>query len=223
MTAMKQSPDGDSSYQTLAQRAYETLRDRLVMLDIAPGEPINDELLARELNTGRTPIREAIKHLERDRLVVAYPRRGTFATNVEITDLAYISEIRLELEPLAAGRAARTANAAARAQLSKLAERVAAVTADDIGVRELIQCDVDVHRAIYHAAGNPYLEDILIREDNLATRIWCLFFDRLPDVSDHIREHSKLLEAIVAGDENKAAQLARDHVSGFDAEIRAVL
>lgn len=223
MTAMQQSPDGDSSSQTLAQRAYETLRDRLVMLDIAPGEPINDELLARELHTGRTPIREAIKHLERDRLVVAYPRRGTFATKVDITDLAYIAEIRMELEPLAASRAARTANAQTRAQLSELAELVAAVTVDDIGVRELIQCDVAVHRAIYRAAGNPYLEDILIREDNLATRIWCLFFDRLPDVSDHIREHSKLLEAIVAGDGNKAAQLARDHVSGFDAEIRAVL
>jgi DNA-binding GntR family transcriptional regulator len=221
MSAVQQSPDGSTS-PSLAQRAYETLRDRLVMLDIAPGEPINDELLARELHTGRTPIREAIKHLERDRLVVAYPRRGTFATNVDITDLAYISEIRMELEPLAARRAARTANAATRAQLSELAECIALMV-DDIAVRELIQRDVDVHRTIYRAAGNPYLEDILIREDNLATRIWCLFLDRLPDVSAHIREHSKLLEAIVAGDQDRAAQLARDHVSGFDAEIRAVL
>jgi DNA-binding GntR family transcriptional regulator len=223
MTAVQQSPGGVSSSPSLAHRAYETLRDRLVMLDIAPGEPINDELLGRELHTGRTPIREAIKQLERDRLVVAYPRRGTFATNIDITDLAYISEIRMELEPLAARRAAKTANAATRAELSELAERVAAVMVDDIAARELIRRDVDVHRAIYHAAGNPYLEDILIREDNLATRIWCLFLDRLPDVGAHVREHSKLLEAIVAGDEDKAAQLAQDHVSGFDAEIRAVL
>jgi DNA-binding GntR family transcriptional regulator len=56
---------------SLAHRAYEAIRDRLIMLDIRPGEPINDEALAQELGTGRTPVREALKQLENDRLVVA--------------------------------------------------------------------------------------------------------------------------------------------------------
>ena len=93
--------------QSLADLAYEALRSRLVTLEIAPGSPINDETLAAELGVGRTPVREALKRLEQDRLVVTYARRGTFATRVEITDLAYLSEIRAELEPLAARRAAR--------------------------------------------------------------------------------------------------------------------
>ena len=59
-------------------------------------------------------MREALKRLERDRLVVAYPRRGTFATAVDMTDLADISEIRKQLEPTAAARAARTASAETR-------------------------------------------------------------------------------------------------------------
>ena len=74
--------------------AYRIIRERLIMLDIRPSEPINDEGLARELGFGRTPVREALKRLERDRLVIAYPRRGTFATTVDITDLAHIQEIR---------------------------------------------------------------------------------------------------------------------------------
>jgi DNA-binding GntR family transcriptional regulator len=208
---------------SLAARAYDAIRDRLIMLDIRPGEPLNDDALAHELGTGRTPVREALKQLETDRLVVVYPRRGTFATTVDITDLTYISEIRTELEPLAAARAAKTAGTDTRERLAALARDVAdlAVTATDW--RELIRRDVEVHREIYRASGNPHLEDILIREDNLATRIWCLFIDRLPDLAGHVGEHRRLLEAIAEGAADEAAQLALDHVTGFDAAIRAVV
>ncbi|TWF75374.1 GntR family transcriptional regulator [Pseudonocardia hierapolitana] len=208
---------------SLADRAYEGIRDRLVMLDIRPGDPLNDDALAQELGTGRTPVREALKRLEGDRLVVAYPRRGTFATAVDITDLAHISEIRIQLEPLAASRAAQAASAAARAHLSGLAEEVAGLEARISDRRELLRRDVQVHREIYRAAGNPYLEDILVRQDNLATRIWCLFLDRLPAIAGHVGEHVALLEAIVDGDADKAGRLALEHVVGFERAVRAVL
>jgi len=83
--------------------------------------------------------------------------------------------------------------------------------------------DVYVHREIYRASGNPHLEQILITLDGHATRIWCLFLDRLPDVASHVREHIALLEAIVAGDEAAAADLTLAHVTGFEREIRALL
>jgi DNA-binding GntR family transcriptional regulator len=208
---------------SLADQAYEGIRDRLVMLDIRPGDPLNDEALAQELGTGRTPVREALKRLEGDRLVVAYPRRGTFATAVDITDLAHISDIRAQLEPLAASRAAEHASAATRAHLADLAEDVAGLEARVSDRRELLRRDVQVHREIYRAAGNPYLEDILVRQDNLATRIWCLFLDRLPAIAGHVGEHVALLEAIVDGDADKAGRLALEHVVGFERAVRAVL
>jgi DNA-binding GntR family transcriptional regulator len=208
---------------SLAVQAYEAIRDRLIMLDIRPGEPLNDDALAQQLGTGRTPVREALKQLELDRLVVVYPRRGTFATTVDITDLAYISEIRSELEPLAAARAAKTARTAARERLAELARNLADLAARVTDRRELIQRDVEVHREIYRACGNPYLEDILVRQDNLATRIWCLFIDRLPDLAGHVGEHRTLLEAIAEGAAEDAGRLALDHVTRFDAAIRAVI
>src|SRR5262245_64537508 len=85
------------------------------MLEIRPGAPISDDQLARELGLGRTPVREALKHLERERLVVAYPRRGTFATEVNITDLGHISDVRRQLEPVAAAAASHRATAVDRA------------------------------------------------------------------------------------------------------------
>ncbi|CAN5747564.1 GntR family transcriptional regulator [soil metagenome] len=223
MTLMDFSIDSvNLSAGTNADRAYEAIRERLVMLDIRPGEPINDDRLATDMGLGRTPVREALKRLEQDRLVVAYPRRGTFATAVDMTDLADISEVRTQLEPTAAARAARSASADARARLRVLAEGIAAI-ADDDDPREVMRRDVIVHRAIYRASGNPHLEQILIGLDGHATRIWCLFLDRLPDVGRHVREHADLLEAIIAGDDTTAAALTLAHVQGFEREIRALL
>lgn len=208
---------------SMATRAYDAIQDRLIMLDIRPGEPINDGALAQELGTGRTPVREALKLLEIDRLVVVHPRRGTFATTVDITDLAYLSEIRSELEPLAAARAAKCAGGAAREHLTVLAGGIADLVARAADRRTLIRRDLEVHRAIYRASGNPYLEDVLVRADNLATRIWGLFVDRLPDLAGHVGEHRRLLEAIAEGAADEAARLALDHVTGFDAAVRAVV
>jgi DNA-binding GntR family transcriptional regulator len=207
---------------TNADYAYETIRDRLVMLDIRPGDPINDERLAAEMGFGRTPVREALKRLERERLVVAFARRGTFATAVDMTDLADISEIRKQLEPIVAARAARTASQETRDRLAALAREVAQL-GDGESPRELLRKDVRVHREIYRAAGNPHLENILVSLDAHATRIWCLFLDRLPGISDHVREHIPLLQAIVDADEDAAATLALAHVTGFEQAIRKLL
>ena len=208
---------------SLADRAYLTLRDRLITLQIRPGEPIDDGQVARELEVGRTPVREALKRLEDDRLVIAYPRRGTFATSVDITDLAHINEIRLQLEPLAARRAAERATAVQRAELRELIARIEANDELSSDRTDLMRLDLTVHRAIYRASGNPHLEDVLIRYHNLATRIFCLFLGRLPNVVDHVNEHAPLLTTIVSGDADKAAELAREHVTGFEAGIRAVI
>ena len=214
----------DAAPVSLADRAYLAIRDQLIMLDIQPGEPIDDDQLAKALGVGRTPVREALKRLEGDRLVVSYPRRGTFATGMDIADLAYISEIRLQLEPLAARRAAERAPRTTRAELDELALRVEAVDIVRADRTQVMRWDLSVHRAIYRAANNPHLEDVLIRYDNLATRIHCMFLERLSTLDMQVvAEHVALLRAIAAGEADRAEELAREHVLGFERAIRAVL
>ncbi|MDI2034416.1 GntR family transcriptional regulator [Paenarthrobacter nitroguajacolicus] len=214
---------GDATRKSLADVAYERLRDRLLMLEIKPGDILNDDQLAKELEIGRTPVREALKRLELDRLVITYPRRGTFATRVEVTDLAFISEIRAQLEPLAAARAARVASAAAKDHLRDVMRAVEQFDVSAASVVETLRLDASVHQGIYAAAANPHLEDVLIRYDNLATRIWCMVLDRLPDLEHHIREHLDLLRAVIDGKEEEAAELARVHVDGFERAVRQAL
>jgi DNA-binding GntR family transcriptional regulator len=207
-----------------ADRAYLGIRDQLIMLDIRPGEPMDDDQLATSLGVGRTPVREALKRLEVDRLVVSYPRRGTFATGLDIVDLADIAEIRVQLEPLAARRAAERAPRATRTELDELASRVEALDIVRTDRTEVMRWDLGVHRAIYRAANNPHLEDVLIRYHNLATRIHCMFLDRLSTVDMHVvGEHVALLRTIAGGEADRAEELARAHILGFERAIRAVI
>jgi DNA-binding GntR family transcriptional regulator len=212
----------EASGGSLTDLAYLLLRDRLVMLEIKPGEPINEDRLRAECNLGRTPIREALKRLEQERLVVAYPRRGTFATDVNISDLSHISEVRRTLEPLAAAAAAERATSEDRAALTELRSQLDTATPSGDNT-ELLRTDVGVHRAIYRCVHNPFLEDTLVSYDNLATRIWCVFLPRLSGMAGHVDEHGPLLTAIVEGDAEKASELATQHVVGFERAIRALI
>ena len=214
--------DPTASSTPLADRAYTAIQDQLIMLDIPPHAAIVEGAWAEQLGVGRTPVREALKRLEVERLVVSYPRRGTFATGVDVADLGHISEIRAHLEPVAARRAAELSPDGVRKELIDMADRTDRVDVTQIGRSELMRWDLTVHRAIYDAALNPHLRDVL-RYDNLATRIFCLFLDRLPTVAAHVGEHGPLLRAIAAGDGEKAAHLAHDHVTGFEAAVRTVI
>jgi DNA-binding GntR family transcriptional regulator len=220
---LQKADDERDAGTSLATFAYQQIKDRLIMLDIRPGDPINDVGLAAELGVGRTPVREALKRLETDHLVVSYPRRGTFATVVDVTELGAISDIRHLLEPHAARRAAENASPQMRAEMRKTAADIRTLEVVDGDRAAVIREDLAVHQLIYRATGNSHLEDVLVRYDNLATRIWCLIIDRLPDLAEHVREHSTLLEAIANGDADAAATLALEHVASFERAIRAVL
>jgi len=217
----RSSPLASVAEGTAADRAYEILRDQLTLLEIPPNVPINDIQIATQLGTGRTPIREALKRLEQDRLVVSYPRRGTFTTNVDIATLADVTEIRVQLEPLAAERAARLASPTQRGRLVELAAE--AKQLEDPDELTLIATDMRIHRAIYRVSGNPYLEDILVSQDVHARRIWCTFRGRIPAASLHMDAHAELIEAIVAGKDDLAAEITRQHVLQFEESIRKLI
>ncbi|MBV9417037.1 MAG: GntR family transcriptional regulator [Solirubrobacterales bacterium] len=206
----------------LADRAYRELRDRLVTLRIPPGSPIDEDVIGRELQMGRTPVREAIKRLALENLVTVFPRRGTFASEINITDLAHISDVRGQLEGHAAYRAAERITEAQRAELAALLVELEASRGTD-DVESLMALDARVHRFIYHCAANPFLEETLTRYFNLSLRIWYLVIDRLPHLFARVHEHQDVLDAIAAGEAASARQILAGHIATFESEIRSVL
>jgi DNA-binding GntR family transcriptional regulator len=206
----------------LADRAYEGLRDQIVTLKIKPGQPIDEDRVGAELGMGRTPVREAIKRLALERLVTVFPRRGTFASDINITDLAQISDVRTIVEPHAARRAAERLTPARREELEGLMHKLGHES-ESWDNDALMDLDARVHRFIYGCADNPYLEETCSRYFNLSLRIWYLAVDRMPGLSAHITEHGELLAAIRDGDGEGAARMLCEHVQAFESAIRAVL
>jgi DNA-binding GntR family transcriptional regulator len=208
--------------ELLADRAYVELRDRIVTLRIPPGAPIDEDLLGGELEMGRTPVREAIKRLALENLVTVFPRRGTFASEINITDLNHISDVRIVLEGHAAFRAAERINDAQRSELEDLLGQLGRSQGSD-DAEELMALDAQVHRFIYRCTGNPFLEETLTGYFNLSLRIWHLVLDRLPHLFARVHEHDDVLHAIAAGEASRAQTTLCEHIVTFEREIRTVL
>src|SRR3954463_5191801 len=134
---------GGSPGELLADRAYSALRDQIVTLAIPPGAPINEDALGRSLQMGRTPVREAPKRLALENLVSVFPRRGTFASEINITDLAHISDVRVQLEGHAAYRAAERLTPTQREELAALEAEIDRGEGD---AGALMGLDARIHR-----------------------------------------------------------------------------
>lgn len=202
-------------------RAYELLRDDLIALRIEPGEPLDEKSLSASLGLGLTPVRDAIKRLTLERLVVTYPRRGTFAAEISVSDELWLTEVREDLEGLAAALAAMRATAAERAELSRLADLFG--SSADHGSTSYIEVDAAIHRAIYAAAHNPYLETNLNQYANLAMRIWHYGLRRVTDQPTAGCDQAEVVAAIVRGDADAARASAQAHLRDFSDNVRALL
>jgi DNA-binding GntR family transcriptional regulator len=199
-----------------ADRAYLAIRGLIVSLELPPGAVIDERELMQRLGLGRTPVREALRRLAQEQLVEVFPRRGMFVTNVDVRDLARISEVRLALEPEAARLAADRATDDERDELAALGDRIKRGA-------DLMGLDEQIHRAIYAAAHNDLLEKTLGEYYVLALRIWAIALDRAEDLEDAVEAHRDLIQAIVVGNGERAAATMRAHVEDFEQAMRKVL
>jgi DNA-binding GntR family transcriptional regulator len=203
------------------KRAYERIRERITTLELPPGSPINEQQLADDLDMGLVPVREALKLLAHDNLVVITPRHGLYVADVNIPDLEQLSEMRLNLEGLSARLAAQRATADDIVVLEALRLEQASTPAEDS--RRLFDLDHKFHQAIAQAAHNKYLADSLERLFGLSQRLWYLALPNLGFLPSSVEIHLQLVEAIERNDADRAEQIMRKHVAEFYAQVRESL
>jgi DNA-binding GntR family transcriptional regulator len=213
-------PEEAPATKLVAERAYVELRDRIVTLRLAPGTVLREDELMREMAIGRTPLREAVKRLALENLVAVQPRRGTFVTAVEASDIVNITEVRAELEGFAAELAAMRMNGEARAAAEALLEEIEEVTQPH-EQEWLMRFDERIHHFIWEASGNPYLIETLERYFTHSLRIWYLVLDRVPGLGHAVHDQRHLLEALLERDGARARSIMREHVLAFQREILA--
>jgi DNA-binding GntR family transcriptional regulator len=210
-----------ASVRSQGERAYLLIRDQIVTLRLAPGSVIEEAKLRQELGLGRTPIREALQRLAHENLVSFVPHRGTFVSDINLTDLHRLTEVRTEMEGYAARLAADRATLGDRGQMQGLMAELD--TIDGADVHTLMRLDQRIHRLVYQATRNPFLQAMLEEIFNLSLRIWFLGLDRGVRIKQAVEEHRQLLDAVVSRDGQRAESVMRQHVMGFEHAIRKVL
>ena len=207
---------------SLKQKAYQAIKHKIVSLELEPGTVIDETSLIAELGFGRTPIREALQRLALEKLVDIVPRRGMFVTDIGITDLQRLFEVRVVLESMAARLAAERGRQhhwrRMEAVLRKL-DDADAVTDNEV----LIAIDEACHEIMYEAADNEFLYDTLSAMYALSLRLWYYSLARIGKMHSTVLEHRDILEALRAGEADHAANLLEQHISSFQREIQSVM
>ena len=217
--ARAEAPESQAS---LTERAYRELEELIVTLRLAPGAVVTEASLGAQLGIGRTPIREALQRLARERLVVILPRRGIVVAEENLTTQLRLIELRREVERLVARAAARRASPEQRRQFATIAAGMeqAARAADDIGFMRL---DRDFNLLMLDAARNEFAAGAMVLMHGLSRRFWYIHYRQVADLPLAARLHAEVARAVAAG-EAEAAQCASDRLIDYiEAFARATL
>ena len=190
---------------SLTDRAYRDLEEMIVTLTLPPGSAVSETALSQSLGIGRTPIREALQRLARERLVTILPRRGIIVSEINVKSQLRLLEVRREVERLVAKSAARRATAQERAQFLEIARRFekSARTNDDVA---FMRVDREFNDLSVAAARNEFAAGAMSLMHSLSRRFWYIHYKQAADMPLTAKLHADIARAIAAGDEPAAAK-----------------
>ena len=198
-------------YLPLRDVVFYTLRQAILKGELEPGERLMEMQLAEQLGVSRTPIREAIRKLELEGLVLMIPRRGAIVAKITEKDLKDVLEVRSSLERLSTELACERMKEDTIAELRKAQEAFKeALDGDDITLQA--QRDVEFHDVIYKSTGNLRLIQMLnnLREQMYRYRLEYLKYDLAHQTL--IEEHEAIIEALSKRDKDTATNIIVRHV-----------
>ena len=206
---------------SLAEEAYLALHRRIVRGQLAPGELLLEPALCEELGISRTPLREALKRLASEGLVVMPRNRRARVAPIDAQELEHLFEVEAGLESLAAVLAATRMTNAELKHLESLQERLERLLAkgDRNAYFELNQ---RIHGLIVAGAKNPVLEETHRGLLGRLERARYLALDRLGRWEESTEEHREILAALKARDGERAQRLLADHVQHTGDAIAAI-
>jgi DNA-binding GntR family transcriptional regulator len=204
--------DGTSNRGSTADDVTDALREAILDGVLPASSWLREADLAEELQVSRTPIREAIRRLVAEHLVMSVPNHGAQVTPMGLEDILAVYAVRENLEGLAARLAAQR-NKPQAAQ-ERLAEVHAALreAAERRDVEMVAAHNLTFHRAIRELAGNAYLERFLTLVEHAVRRVGRSTFEFGDRMSETVQEHEAIVAAIVAGDADEAERLSRMHM-----------
>ncbi|WP_426186180.1 GntR family transcriptional regulator [Microbacterium sp. TWP3-1-2b2] len=184
--------------------AFEKIERMIVLQEIAPGSLISEKQLTEATGIGRTPVREALQRLARDRMVEIHPQRGVLVPPSSIEAQLKLLELRRNLEPFAVRLAAERASAQQRDRATALMTRARSL---DIPLEDFPLFLRDAHDLIVAAAHNEFLSVAMAPLQGLSRRFWFSHLSQpAADIAEAATLHAAVLEAVAGGDVDAAAE-----------------
>lgn len=197
---------------------FNTLRQAILTGELKPGERLMEIHLANRLGVSRTPIREAIRKLELEGLVIMIPRRGAEVAQITEKSLKDVLEVRRHLDALCAELACDRISEEEIERLKKACAEFESATATH-DAKVIARADVELHDIIVRATNNERLISIV---NNLSEQMYRYRFEYIKDESQHprlVQEHREILDSIIKKDKASASKAARIHIDNQELSI----
>jgi len=206
------------AFLPLRDVVFKTLRQSILTGELKPGERLMEIHLANKLGVSRTPIREAIRQLELEGLVIMVPRKGAQVASITEKSMSDVLEVRLALEKLAVELASKRISAEQKEEL-KAAMLLFEEKVSLGDVSEIAKADVAFHDKIFEVTGNMRLGQIV---NNLAEQMYRYRFEYIKEEEGHnrlIEEHRCIYESIVSGNVVDATGAISLHIKNQEESI----
>ncbi|NLY91489.1 MAG: GntR family transcriptional regulator [Firmicutes bacterium] len=210
------------SYKPLRELVFEALREAIIKGQLAPGERLMEIQLAEELGVSRTPVREAIRKLELEGLVLMVPRKGAYVASFSMKDVVEVFEIRGALEGLAAALAAERITDEELEELERQLVKSSELI-NQADLKGMVEVDTGFHQILYQASRNERLAQIInnLREQIQRFRQTSLSFPGRMKLA--LEEHREIVDAISARDSDLARKLAQEHIENAENSMMQVI
>ncbi|ADL06841.1 GntR family transcriptional regulator [Thermosediminibacter oceani] len=210
------------NYKPLREIVFEALREAIITGELKPGERLMEVQLAEEMGVSRTPVREAIRKLELEGLVVMIPRRGAYVSGLSLKDAADVFEVRQSLEGLAAALAAERITDEELESLERILVEISeAAEKDDVDT--VIKKDSEFHQILFKATRNDRLVQIINNLKEQIDRFRLQSFTNRARVRSLLEEHKKIVEAISDRNVELAKKLAEEHIERVENNVMNIL
>lgn len=195
--------------QSGARAVYDLLRQRIIDGTLAADARLTEPVISAQLGVSRTPVREALRLLQAEALVVEQPTGGVRVAPLAVTDLHRVYDVRARLEGLLARDACERARPADVARLSRLVDLMDAVRDHE---DEVLRIGAKFHGEIATLADNRWCSELLRQIRGHVDRYRSLSARERVGTTDHVDEHREVASAIASGDPDAAERAMREHI-----------
>lgn len=199
---------------TLSDKAYKIIKEAIISNNYKPGDVLVEEALAEQLNISRTPIRDALKRLLYEHIIVQEDNKKLVVSTISLDDIRDVTVVRSSLEELAVQLLEGKMDKSKKKTLQKLADKCASIVENGIEGNEVdyLEADYNFHMFIAECSGNSYLIDMIEKVSFVTKRFHTLSgtLDRYSQTATE--EHSRVVSAILEDNYEEASKAMHSHI-----------